>query len=294
VSRDPWIPRLRRSEWVLVGYFLYVAILGLWRARVVVQPSSLALIIPLALVLLSRADSVSTRRGWSVVRDWIPALLVLLAYWSIDAVTTAHGDWEFENRLVGWDRTLLYDWDLRAAIERFGPVIPAIVELAYSLLYVVLPLTIAGFYLRHKRDRLDDFMFPFLLGTLATYALLPHFPSEPPRVVFEGYDPVLDTAFRRLNLWILNHGDIRSSVFPSGHVAVGFSAAFAMWLAVPGRPVLGWTLLTLALLVWVCTVYGRYHYAADGLASAAVSAAAAIALLAYRAQSGTRSTDLLG
>jgi membrane-associated phospholipid phosphatase len=291
VSRDQRIPRLRRSEWVLVGYFLYVAMLGLWRARVFFQPSSLALIVPLALILLARADSLATHRNWSIVRDWFPALLVLLGYWSIDAVTAAHGDWAFENKLVGWDRTLLNDWDLRAAIERFGAVIPAIVEVAYSLLYAVLPLTIAGFYLRHKRDRLDDFMFPFLLGTLATYALLPHYPSEPPRVVFDGYDSVVETPFRRFNLWILNHADIRSSVFPSGHVAVGFSAAFAMWLAVPERPVLGWALMALAMLVWVCTVYGRYHYAADGLASAAVTAAATIAIVAHRAQSAARSTN---
>ena len=292
MSRDQWIPRLRRSEWVLVGYFLYVAILGLWRARVFFQPSSLALIVPLALVLVARADSESKHRGWSIVRDWIPALLLLPAYWSIDAVATPHGDWEFENKLVGWDRRLLNDWDLRATIERFGAVIPAIVELAYSLLYAILPLTIAGFGLLHSRDRLDDFMFPFLFGTLATYALLPHFPSEPPRVVFEGYDSVVETPFRQLNLWILNHADIRSSVFPSGHVAVGFSAAFAMWLAVPERPVLGWTLMALAMLVWVCTIYGRYHYAADGLVSAAVSAAATITIVAHRAQSGTRSTGL--
>jgi len=36
-------------------------------------------------------------------------------------------------------------------------------------------LIIAAFYVRHERQRLDDFLFPFLLGTLATYGLLPHF-----------------------------------------------------------------------------------------------------------------------
>lgn len=281
---ERWRPALRRSEWLLVAFFLYVPILGLWRARVFPHPSACALIIPLALLAVARADSVSTYRGWSFVRDWAPAALVLVAYWSIDWAPKPHGDRELENALIGWDRTLLNEWRLRGAIERFGALVPAILELAYSLLYAVLPATIAGFYIRHERDRLDDFLFPFLLGTLMTYSLLPHFPSDAPRFVFVGQDlPEVDTIFGRFNLWILDHCDIRSSVFPSGHVAVGFSAAFAMWLAVPERRPLAWTLLAIAVLVWVNTVYGRYHYAADGLAGLVVSAAATIAVLASRA-----------
>jgi len=52
--------------------------------------------------------------------------------------------------------------------------------------------------------------------------------------------------------------------FPSGHVTVGFSAAFAMLLALPEKRRIGWTLLAIALLVLVDTVYGRYHYLAMG------------------------------
>jgi membrane-associated phospholipid phosphatase len=170
---------------------------------------------------------------------------------------------------------LLNDWGLRAGIERFGAFVPFVLEGAYLALYAVLPLIIAAFYVRHERDRLDDFLFPFLVGTLMTYALLPHFPSEGPRFVFPGQDlPTIDTMLRRVNLWVLDHGDMRSSVFPSGHVAVGFSAAFAMWLAVPARRGVGWTLLAGAVMVWITTIYGRYHYAADGLASLAISATA--------------------
>ena len=102
--------------------------------------------------------------------------------------------------------------------------------------------------------------------------------------MFAGQDlPGIDTIVRRVNLWILDHGDIRSSVFPSGHVAVGFSAAFAMWLAAPARRSLGWTLLAGAVMVWITTIYGRYHYAADGLASLAVSGASIGLIVPLRA-----------
>jgi membrane-associated phospholipid phosphatase len=277
---------LRRSEWVLGAFFFYIAFLGAWRNHGVSVRVVAAAIIPVAIVVAARADSFSVRSGWSVARDWIPAVLVLVAYWSIDWVPTAPPNRELEGVLIGWDRTVLYDWGLRAATERFGVLVPAVLELAYLALYAVLPLIIASFYVRHERDRLDEFVFPFLLGTLVVYALLPHFPVEGPRFAFPGEDlPAVETVFRRMNLWILNHWDIRSSVLPSGHVAAAFSAAFAMGIAAPQRRALTGALLVMAVLVWVNTVYGRYHYGADGLAGLGVSAAAIGSLVAYRALS---------
>jgi membrane-associated phospholipid phosphatase len=201
----------------------------------------------------------------------------------VDWAARPHSDHALENALIGWDRRLLNDWGLHNAIERFGALLPAVLDLAYLLIYTVPPLAIAYFYIRHERRRLDDFLFPFLLGTLMTYSLLAHFPSEAPRFVFAREDlPGVDTVFHRFNLWILNHYDIHSSVFPSGHVAVGFSAAFAMLLALPENRRAGWTLLVIALLVLVNTVYARYHYAADGLAALAVSLVAMSLVVARR------------
>jgi membrane-associated phospholipid phosphatase len=277
------LPALRRSEWLLFAFFLYVAALGQSRHAGFLHPSALALLIPLALVALARADLRSTGKVWSMVRDWVPAPLVLIAYWSVDWAARPHSDHALENALIGWDRRLLNDWGLHNAIERFGALLPAVLDLAYLLIYTVPPLAIAYFYIRHERRRLDDFLFPFLLGTLMTYSMLAHFPSEAPRFVFAREDlPGVDTVFHRFNLWILNHYDIHSSVFPSGHVAVGFSAAFAMLLALPENRRAGWTLLVIALLVLVNTVYARYHYAADGLAALAVSLVATSLVVARR------------
>ena len=91
-------------------------------------------------------------------------------------------------------------------------------------------------------------------------------------------------------MWVLDRGDIHASVFPSGHVGVGFDAAFAMRLAVPTRWMPAGGLFGLALLVWVGTVYGRYHYAADGLASLVVTSGAASVIAGWkaRARSGVR------
>jgi len=269
---------------VLGCYFLYVSALVVWRGGLWSYRTAVALLIPAGLFVLAQVERRSGRRGWSIVRDWVPAALVLVAYWSVDWAPNPHLDYSLEQAFVRWDRLLLNDWGLHAGTERLGATLPSILEAAYLLLYAALPIVIAAFYLRHERDRVDDFLFPFLVGTLTTYALLPHFPTEGPRFVFAGQDlPGVDTVLRRINLWVLDHGDIRASVFPSGHVAVGFSCAFAMWIAVPGHRALGWALLAGAVLVWITTIYGRYHYAADGLASLAITATAIGLIVPVRA-----------
>ena len=276
---------LRRSEWALGLFFLYIAGLGAWRSGGISLHNTLGLVILPVLAAMARADARSRGTGWSIVRDWLPAGLLLVAYWSVDWVAREPEHRGLEQALISWDRVLLRDWGLGTMTERLGPLIPTVLELAYLILYAVPPLAIASFYLRHDRDRVDDFLFPFLLGTLTAYALLPHFPVEAPRFAFAGEDlPNVDTVFRRVNLWILDHWDIHSSVFPSGHVAAAFSAAFAMRLAAPDRRHLWGALLAIALLVWVNTIYSRYHYAADGLAGLALSASA-IGLFLFARQS---------
>jgi hypothetical protein len=266
---------LRRSEWILILFFLYIAVLTLARARALVYPIAWALAVPVLLVAVARADASSRRESWNIARDWIAASLLLVAYWSTDWPQRLPADHRLEHALILWDRAILDDWKMGAAIERFGAVVPTILELFYSLVYVVLPAAIAGFYLGRRRNRLDQFLFPFFCGTLAAYALLPHFPSEGPRFVFPGADlPTVDTAFHRFNLWVLDHGDIHVSIFPSGHVAVCLSAALALRRSLPERPAAARVLFALTALVWISTVYGRYHYAADGLASLAVAAGA--------------------
>ena len=44
-----------------------------------------------------------------------------------------------------------------------------------------------------------------------------------------------------------------------------------MRIAVPEQPRLSWALFGLTLLVWVGSVYSRYHYAVDGLAAAGIT-----------------------
>ena len=156
-----------------------------------------------------------------MVRDWLPLGFILLAYREMGWFAPQHHTYELERGWIGWDRLLLDDWHLRAAIEFLGPLLPAILELSY--------------------------------------ALYPYFPSEPPRAVFPDADmPQVVTVFRRFNLWILSGGGIHTSVFPSGHVSHVFAAAFAMRRVLPDKKWAGCSLFVLAVSICIATVYGRY------------------------------------
>ena len=287
------IPEMfRPSEWVLLAYFSYTGILAL-QYNLPARQKLFGLAVPLVLFALGYLDSTFYRRRWtSMVRDWLPAPLVLAAYWQVNWFRVDYHLEELERLWLTWDRYLLNELGLRAAVESLGPVIPSMIEISYLLMYVVPPFSIAAFYILRKRDRIEQYMFPFLLGTLSAYAMISHFPSGSPRVEHAGLDlPNIFTVWRQFNIWILNHGDIQTSVFPSGHVTAAFSAAFGMMLALPERPWFGRILLINSFLILVATVYGRYHYAADGIAGLAISLTA-LCITLYLRRGDVESEDV--
>ena len=266
---------MRRSEWLLIAYFAYAGALAQFlpvRPPVPVITLALNLTIIAGFALVAYADSLRRRTFLSILRDWYPAPLMLLAYREMGWFAPAHHSYELENVWVAWDRALLNTWGLKPAIEWLGPVLPSVLEISYSLVYTIPSFALAMLYVYHRRSQVDRFLVIFLLGILTAYALFPCFPSEPPRTVFPGEDfPSVDTVFRRFNWWLLGGYGIHTSVFPSAHVAGAFSAAFAMLRLLKERKWVGRLLLALAVLIATATVYGRYHYAADAAAGLGIS-----------------------
>ncbi len=288
---------LRPCECILISYFAYVALLAAaWRLPAGTQ--ALACLIPLILLLLAFLESKQGTKATGVLREWIVPGLVLIAYQEIRWFQQPSNGYVFEHKWVAWDRIVLDDWHVRAAIESWGRSVPFVLDFSYLLVYAIPPFALAVLYRNHLRNRIDIFLFTFLLGTLFAYAVLPYFPSAPPRWLFAGQDlPQVTTALRRLNIWLLDRYDIRTSVFPSGHVTAAFSSAFGMLLAFPEKKRVGALLMVLATAIAITTVYGRYHYLVDGVAGLLISIAAGCISAAVfsparrRAPSGTRSVS---
>ena len=260
---------IRWPERVIIGFLIYAAAMA---SVMPVAPNVTRLVVLLNLaviltyVLLFQLDSGKRMLAAGVIRDWLPLGLLLIAYREMGWLALPPHGYTIEAHWVIWDRLALRG-GARAAIEAFGPVLPSVLEIAYSLVYALAPFSLAVLYLYRRRERVDTFLFIFALGVLLCYAQFPFWPSEPPRVVFSGEDlPTYGTIFRRFNLWMLGNYGIHTSVFPSAHVAGAFSAAFGMRQALPEHKWVSRFLYGMALLIAVATVYGRYHYCADAAA----------------------------
>lgn len=264
-----WWARCRTSEQIAICFFCYTAVLGVV-LRLPLWQKTLGLALPGFLLVLVQWESIQDRRWSPFVREWLLPGIVLGGYWQMGWFAHSY-DHAKELLWVGVDRQLLEGWGLRALLESGGGAGAWLVEWAYLMLYAIPPVCLGLLYWRGERGRAERYLVTFAAGTLAVYALLPLIPVESPRTVFAGLDvPQVSSLWRGINIWILDHMDIATSVFPSGHVAVAFSSAFGMWRAVPHRPRIYVGFFAMAILVYLATVYGRYHYAVDGLASLAI------------------------
>jgi membrane-associated phospholipid phosphatase len=262
---------VRSTERLLMCYFAYTSVLALLlpldtSVRVQTLVGNLTIFAGFALLYW-------LRRPWlEIFRDWLPLALTLTAYRQMGWFAPERHTYEFERAWIVWDRILLRDWGLRAAIESLGPLLPALLEISYLLVYTIGAFGVAMLYVYGTRDRVDRFLFLAVAGLLLSYAQFPFWPSEPPRTVFPGEDfPTVMTVFRRFNWYVLGGYGIHTSVFPSAHVSGAFAAAWSMMRTLPERPWVGRALVVLAILIAVATVYGRYHYAVDALAGFGVS-----------------------
>jgi membrane-associated phospholipid phosphatase len=271
---------LRSSEWLLIVYFSYVAIIS--RAfslppELAWRPYAVAFLVATLLAAFAYGERNEYRQAFSIARDWLAVALILMAYQEMDWFAFMNHDHHLEFHWIEWDRSLLYRAGLQRAIESLGLLLPSFLELCYLLVYAVGPFTVAVLYFERRRDLVNQLLLIYLMGTLLSYALFPFFPSDPPRVVFGGSDmPNIVMPLRQLNLWLVNGYGIHSSVYPSAHVSSAFSAAWALLLVLPEKKRLGLGMLTYAVCVSIATVYGRYHYAADVAAGFWISVAAGV------------------
>jgi membrane-associated phospholipid phosphatase len=273
-------PKLRVSEWVTLCFFAYVALISPWfrsRPFLHAQPMLLLVAVAVLFLLLARAECIgSWTKPISIVRDVLPIITTLVAFKEMGLFQPLQFSHRYENIWIGWDDVVLRQWHVRSAIEAWGGTLPSVLETFYFLVYLAGVFGIAILYLVGCRKRVDVFLSLYVLGTLLAYSLFPYFPSQPPRIAFPHVDaPQVFTPMRSLNLWILENGTIHSAVFPSAHVSSAFSAAWAMFYALPQRKAYGWAMLLYAVAVSIATVYGRYHYAADALAGFGISVVAA-------------------
>ena len=117
---------------------------------------------------------------WASLRHWFPVILSIFAYREMGWFAQPALSTELEDSWIVWDKLLLNEWGLKAAIEKPGTA--CTIDSGNLLLAGLHDASDRfGHFVYRKRSELANaFLFNFLLGVLAVYALFPYFPSEPP------------------------------------------------------------------------------------------------------------------
>jgi membrane-associated phospholipid phosphatase len=277
--------RLRTAEKTLLSFFPALLIASLVLSLPLATLAALAVlnvIVALLIVALSESHLASRSPIVSPIRDWLPALLILLAYRESGLFIRPDPAHRLDHLFIRWDQTVLhYHW-VQGLLKSCAPWLQHYLELCYLLCYPMVPLGFAalyfarpGFAARHKTDRkhrlevmFDKFWTAVLLATLFCYAVYPVFPLTPPRALFNDIPgPPVPALLRNLNLWVLDRLSVQVCLFPSGHAAAVTATALAVRSR---RPRLGILFCVVAISVAAATVYGRYHYLADAVAGVLV------------------------
>ena len=203
----------------------------------------------------------------AVVRDWLPAVLIILAYRQA-GLCSADTNTRLQAKLSGFDVLLL------RRLKPYGNnftrrLLSACFEFAYLFCYPMIPLGMGALYLLGRQVHADRFWAVVLPAAYICYGFLPFVQVLPPWMSEQiGHASVPENPFRRFNMWIVDHLSIRVDTFPSAHVAASTATAFALLSLAP--PV-GMAFAVLALSIAIASVVERYHYAADALLGAAVA-----------------------
>ena len=206
----------------------------------------------------------------SVVRDWVPAALLLVVYWQAGQFFLRI-DEKAQQRLKALDDRLVtpaLDWCARLP---GGEWLMTYLECAYLFCYPMVPFALATVYLLRLREYADQFWAVVLLAAYGCYVMVPFIQTLPPRMLAEREGAVIRPArVRAFNLWILNNASIHANTFPSAHVAASMACALVLlrltlWAGV--------VCLVVAVSIALGAVAGRYHYLADAIVGALLAGA---------------------
>ena len=256
---------LRISEWIALGFFLYLAAAALLmrlpadRKRRVIART--ILISAFILAMAVPGGSAAAR-----ARDWLPLVYLPLGYW-LPAHLVKCTNPRLEGMLLEFDRRLFGTGGLARFANRAPRLLIELLELAYLFCYPIVPLGFAWLVLGGFPQEGDRFWTAVLLAGFGCYGLLPWLPTRAPRAIEEA-PPRARSSIRPLNLRVLDRASVQLNTFPSGHTAASLATALVVGTHLPHA---GAALGAIALGIAIGSVVGRYHYAADAITGAAVA-----------------------
>lgn len=302
---------LRVSEKLVLGFFAYAAIICLMfhlslRERLTII--GLNVIACTVVFLLKKETRERPTQLLTSLRDWLPAVLILLAYRESGLFFRPDPIHRLDHLFVRWDSVLLQNPFVLHTLSFLSPWLQYYLEVSYLFCYPLVPLGLGCLLLAQRRrghpqyeeehpagwaatvtrnfspaDRvpnpearlpspepqvIDRFWTTVLLALFCCYVLYPFFPLTPPRLLFHDLPGPAPPPFLR-----------KANFWILAHYGVQASvfpsghvaAVVATALVIRAYLLrLGFLFLIAAASIAVATVCLRYHYAADALTGALV------------------------
>jgi membrane-associated phospholipid phosphatase len=267
---------MRSSEWIQSGFAIILAAAAWIRpltARRRWVTTLLAAFVLGALGLVRYLARVLDPFPLSIIRDWLPIVLLFVPYWQTGQFFMGP-DTKIQEWLMESDRR----WLARVApvTGRLSAGVRLSMEFAYTFCYPLVPLGLGVLYVAGLRRYADTYWFVVLVATYLCYAITLFVPAMPPRSVACG-DQLIAPApskGRAFNHWLQRWGSIQAISFPSAHVASTIAASLMLlWFV----PLAGVIFLAISVWIGVAAFVGRYHYALDVLLGAAMALAVFLA-----------------
>jgi len=253
-----------RWEWIAFAYYVYLLVVAFADTRFVrARVPTLAGVVACGVVLGAQAfASPGLRINALTFAILVPIPVLLIGYW-LSGLFFVRPMPEVEAWLMSVDRRFLRQPGIFAAYEASPRFVRESLELAYLLVYPVIPAAVATLLLGGHVSALPRFWTVVLLAEFIAYGAMPWLQTRPPRVI-EGAAGMRhpQSTLRRFNASILDRGSIQANTIPSGHAAGAVATALAV---VDVMPHAGVVFLVVAAAIVAATVLGRYHYLVDSL-----------------------------
>jgi len=237
-------------------------------------------------VIFASAVAVMLGRGRAFVRDWIPFLVIIMAWEAMRGLADDFGAEVQSDSIIGIERAFSFGVVPSESLQQvlYTPGSPTVLDLGMSLVYLghfLVPLLVAFGLWVADRPRFNRYVQVLVLLSFAAFFTAIFLPVAPPR--FAGdygqalavHDVVKETLgtlqLAPVTTWVYGNA-IGNPVaaFPSLHAAYPLVAVFVLWVAHRRWAI---ALLAYTAVVWFAIVYTGHHYVIDAIGGAAYAGA---------------------
>jgi PAP2 superfamily len=251
---------MRNSEWINLVFFSAFIIVSLFRSIENTKGRIKAIATGISgIILILAAQSLKSfvpLNIASTIRDWLPAPLMLFAYWQAGNLIRTPNE-KLQNTLVNFDRKV-FGYFLSF---RYPTWLESYFEFAYLFCYPLVPGGLAILYLLQLAELSDIFWTAVLSPTYVCHALVPFTQTLPPWMLEpEKVQSKQTNLIRALNFWIIKKASIHANTLPSAHVASSLAVSLIL---LRFAPLAGFIFFWISISIAIATITGRYHYTLD-------------------------------